>query len=87
MQDIQTVFQSSDEKTRRRIIQDHGGRSLKEISKLFFCVMVDVSWRVRKKAVGLLPVAQAGKLLKQTLENETNDHVRMQLQSLLKGLA
>ena len=87
MQDIQTVFQSSDEETRRRIIRDLGGRSLKEISNLLFCAMVDVSWRVRKKAAALLPVAQAGKLLKQTLENETNDLVRTQLQSLLKGLA
>lgn len=51
MQDIQNIFQSSDEETRRRIIQDIRGRSLKEICSLLFSAMGDVSWRVRKEAV------------------------------------
>jgi HEAT repeat protein len=51
MQDIQNIFQSSDEETRRRIIQDIRGKSLKEICNLLFNAMGDVSWRVRKEAV------------------------------------
>ena len=51
MQDIQKIFQSADEETRRRIIQDLRARSLQEICTLLFSAMGDESWRVRKEAV------------------------------------
>ncbi|MBK5275478.1 MAG: HEAT repeat domain-containing protein [Desulfuromonadales bacterium] len=38
------------------------------------------------RTVSLLPASQAGTLLVQALEHETNDLVRLQLQELLKGL-
>jgi HEAT repeat protein len=48
------------------------------------------SWNVRiacARTVALLPIDTAGKLLAQALETESNELVRTQLQSLLKGLA
>jgi HEAT repeat protein len=51
MQDIQNIFQSADEETRRRIIQDLRGRPLQDICTLLFSAMGDESWRVRKEAV------------------------------------
>ena len=48
------------------------------------------SWNVRiacARTVALLPTDTAGNLLAQALETESNELVRTQLQSLLKGLA
>jgi HEAT repeat protein len=53
-------------------------------------LLAHANWNVRiacARTVALLPEAQAGNLLAKALENETNDLVRTQLQSLLKGLA
>jgi HEAT repeat protein len=51
MQDIQNIFPSADEETRRRIIQNLRGRPLQDICSLLFSAMGDESWRVRKEAV------------------------------------
>lgn len=51
MHDISHKFQSADEESRRRIIQDFRGRPLQETCPLLFRAMADESWRVRKEAV------------------------------------
>jgi HEAT repeat protein len=51
IQDIQNSFQSSDEETRRRVIQNLRGTPLQEVVTLLFRAMGDESWRVRKEAV------------------------------------
>lgn len=51
MQDLQNIFPSADEETRRTMIQNLRGRPLHEICRLLFCAMGDESWRVRKESV------------------------------------
>lgn len=67
MQDIQNIFQASDEETRRRIVQDLRGRPLQEICKQLFIAMGDESWRVRKEAVEVFVVSDPGDSMIDTL--------------------
>jgi HEAT repeat protein len=59
-QDIQVYFQSADEETRRRIIQNLRGAELQEVCTLLFRAMGDESWRVRKEAVELFVSSDPG---------------------------
>lgn len=69
MQDIENNFQSADEETRRRIIQDLHGRQLQEICRLLFSAMGDESWRVRKESVEVFVSSAPGEsMIKDLLE-------------------
>ncbi len=59
-QDIQNSFQSADEETRRRIIQNLRGAALQEVCTLLFRAMGDESWRVRKEAVEVFVSSDPG---------------------------
>ena len=80
MQDLQTIFQSADEETRRRLVQDLRGRPLQEICRLLFCAMGDESWRVRKEAVEVFVFSDPGESvidnLLELLRSEDNAGLR-----------
>ena len=80
MQAIQNIFQSADEETRRRIIQDLRGRPLQEICSLLFSAMGDASWRVRKEAVEVFVSSGPGEVmidnLLELLRSEDNAGLR-----------
>jgi HEAT repeat protein/chemotaxis signal transduction protein len=80
MQEIQTIFQSADEETRRRVIQDLRGRPLQEICRLLFSAMGDESWRIRKEAVEVFISSDPGESmidnLLELLRNEDNAGLR-----------
>jgi len=60
MQDLQDIFQSADEETRRTMIQNLRGRQLQEICNMLFSAMGDESWRVRKESVEVFVSSDPG---------------------------
>ncbi len=80
MQDIQDSFQSADEETRRRVIQNLRGMALRDVCTLLFLAMGDESWRVRKEAVEVFvssdPEASAIDNLLELLRIEDNAGMR-----------
>jgi HEAT repeat protein len=87
---VEQTLDNSDEEVVTLAISIIGHRSVGRIVPYAASFLAHASWNVRiacARTVALLPAAQAGALLAPALELETNNLVRTQLQSLLKGLA
>lgn len=80
MQDLQNIFQSADEETRRTLIQNLRGKPLQETCKLLFTAMGDDSWRVRKESVEVFVSSEPSEStidnLLELLRNEDNAGLR-----------
>jgi HEAT repeat protein len=87
---VEQALDSSDEEVVTLVLSIIGRRAVDRIVPHAGRLFAHVNWDVRiacARTVALLPAVLAVKLLTQALENETNDLVRTQLQSLLKGIA
>jgi HEAT repeat protein len=87
---VEQTLDNSDEEVVTLALTIIGRRAVNRIVPHAGRLQAHCSWNVRlasARTVALLPASQAGKLLGQALGNETNDLVRTELQSLLKGLA
>jgi HEAT repeat protein len=87
---VEQALDNSDEEVVTLALSIIGRRAIDRIVPHAGRLLAHDNWDVRiacARTVALLPAPQAGKLLAQALENETNDLVRTQLMSLLKGFA
>jgi len=87
---VEQALGNSDEEVVTLALSIIGRRAADRILPHAVPLLAHGNWDVRMacaRTVALLPALQAGRLLAQALGNETNDLVRTQLQSLLKGLA
>jgi len=87
---IEQALDNSDEEVVTLALSIIGRRAADRIVPHVDRLLAHGNWGVRiacARAVALLPALQAGMLLTQALDNETNDLVREQFQNLLKGLA
>jgi len=87
---IEQALDNSDEEVVTLALSIIGRRAADRIVPHVDRLLAHGNWGVRiacARAVALLPALQAGMLLTQALDNETNNLVREQFQNLLKGLA
>jgi HEAT repeat protein len=87
---VEQTLDNSDEEVVTLALSIIGRRAVDRIIPHAASLLAHVKWDVRiacSRVVALLPAVQADELLTQALGNETNELVRTQLQSLLKGLA
>jgi len=86
---VEQALENGDEEVVILALAILGRRAVDRIADHAATLLVHDKWNVRiacARAVALLPAEQAGKILKQALESESNELVVTQLQDLLKGL-